>query len=173
MRNIELKARCQDTSRAARICQDLGCSDLGLEEQVDTYFTVKGGRLKLREGSLSGSRLIYYDRKDAVDPRASDYLIYSITAPSAELKQILCHALSVRTTVRKLRHVFLLGQLRVHLDEVEHLGTFIEFEYVVKESTDSVDGVAIVEDMCKRFSIKREEIIAQSYCDLIEERRTV
>lgn len=48
-RNIELKARDPDPARSLQLSLSLGAKDQGWLQQLDTYFRVAHGRLKLRE----------------------------------------------------------------------------------------------------------------------------
>jgi adenylate cyclase, class 2 len=167
MRNIELKAKYKPLTQAHAICHHLDCEDKGCEEQTDTYFRVPHGRLKLRECSLSGNRLIYYHRLDDSGPRASDFHLVPLDENAVSLRELLLQVLPELVTIRKRRHLYLLGPLRIHLDEVHNLGSFVEFEYVVSGSADDETGLRIVHSMIERFHIRNENIVPQSYSDLL------
>jgi adenylate cyclase class IV len=57
--NIEIKARCNDLDKIRSILKTKNALFKGVDNQVDTYFNSKIGRLKLREGNIE-SNLIYY-----------------------------------------------------------------------------------------------------------------
>lgn len=71
--------------------------------------------------------------------------------------------------VRKTREVFKHGNTRIHLDDVERLGSFIEFEYVVDEESPVEDGKEVLESLKQHFGIREEDLIATSYSDLLIE----
>ena len=73
MLNIELKARCEDLGRFRERLMSLGAESQDPERQIDTYFRVAHGRLKLRESLQSGPELIYYIRGDVAGARESHY----------------------------------------------------------------------------------------------------
>ena len=50
--NIEIKARCKDLSRIRKILESRNARYIGKDHQIDTYFKVAQGRLKLREGKI-------------------------------------------------------------------------------------------------------------------------
>jgi len=127
--NVEIKARVEDLDALRVRAERLATQRVGLDRQVDTYFRVPGGRLKLRESSLSGGQLVPYLRPDEPGARRSDYLVVPV-ADAARLKELLARILGVQRVVRKTRQILLVDNVRVHLDEVEGLGTFLELEAV-------------------------------------------
>jgi adenylate cyclase, class 2 len=59
---VEIKARCSDPEKIRTILRARGARFAGLDHQVDTYFRVSAGRLKLREGKIENA-LIFYCRE--------------------------------------------------------------------------------------------------------------
>lgn len=172
MRNVELKARYPDLNKAEQICQELPSSLLGIDHQIDTYFQVSQGRLKLRESTLSGSHLIYYERENRQDARESLYEISLVSHP-AQLKLLLSKALGIRSVVEKKRKIYLYQHVRIHLDLVERLGTFLEFEAVMSSEMKSAEGVVLVHELKERFHILPEWRLSASYGDLLEEQHRI
>ena len=165
-RNIELKARCADLLRARTIAQELGASSQGVLRQTDTYFKVASGRLKLREIEGAGNELIWYHRSNAADARSSDYTLYPIADPAA-FKTMMSGALGVGCVVRKRRDLFLWKNVRIHLDEVEQLGSFIEFEAVLSDTEIERDAYDRLTYLNEQFLIADGDRIDLSYSDLI------
>jgi predicted adenylyl cyclase CyaB len=168
-RNIEIKAHIFDI----RGCGEIAAAIAGegpLEElvQTDTYFNVPVGRLKLREfaDESNPSQLIFYARSDQVEPRPSDYHILEVTEPAA-LKDVLALALGVKAVVKKERAVYLYRNVRIHLDEVAGLGTFIELEAVLDEDHLEEDAALSLMVLMREFSIAEEDLLGGSYCELI------
>jgi len=135
--NVESKTRCRDLEAVARLASSLGARYEGSLEQVDTYFRVRRGRLKLREishlapdGKVSASsELIRYERPDGSGARVSTYERTEI-ADVESSKMRLAAAHGVRGCIRKQRNLWILDSTRIHLDEVEGLGAFVELETV-------------------------------------------
>src|SRR5688500_18002453 len=129
-RNLELKARCADLTAAATRAAELGARHVGTLMQVDTYLHVPNGRLRLREIEGQPAELIWYERANSVEFRGSDYHVVPI-ADASLTKTALARALGICGEVRKRRQLMIWHNVRIHLDEVEGLGSFIEFEAVI------------------------------------------
>ena len=165
-RNVELKARDRDPARSLGICASLGAEDRGVLRQRDTYFNAAAGRLKLREQDGQEAQLIAYDRADQTGERTSSYRIVEV-ASAEELKEALSTTLGVRVVVVKERRLFLWKGVRIHLDTVEGLGSFLEFEAVATPESDlsaERERVALLRDA---FEITDGDLIATSYSDLL------
>lgn len=165
-RNIELKSKCADLATARDAALRLGAIPAGTLEQIDTYFHCARGRLKLRETVARGAELIAYERPDSLEARASDYHLIPIEAPQP-LKQGLAIALGVRVVVVKRRELLLWHEVRIHLDEVEGLGAFVEFEAVLDAVEDEASGHERVATLAAALMLRPEDRIATSYSDLI------
>ncbi len=143
----------------------MGAEDHGVLVQRDTYFHVPHGRLKLREEDGAAPQLIAYERPDQIGQRESRYRIVHVNQVD-ELKLALSSALGIKVVVAKKRHLFLWKEVRIHLDEVEGLGNFIEFEAVASEGSDLSRRKAHVATMRQAFAIDDSSVIGGSYCDL-------
>lgn len=167
MRNIEIKARLHDPQAAETTAASLaGPHPIDDLRQVDTYFNLAEGRLKLREfGEAKAAELIFYRRGDFADPKPCDYSIAPIVDP-APIKALLTQTLGVKATVAKERRVYLYERARIHLDRVEALGSFIEFEAITAPGFTDAEGEQLVKRLMAIFSIPQDDIIAESYCDL-------
>jgi adenylate cyclase, class 2 len=166
-RNLELKARDPDPIRSLRTCVGLGTEDRGTLEQADTYFEVPRGRLKLRRETGAGAHLIAYRRPDTVDQKESRYELVEVADADA-LERALAASLGVVAVVRKSRRLFLLGNVRIHLDAVEGLGSFIEFEAVAgPDDPDTSRFERRLDELRRAFAIADVDLVARSYCDLL------
>ena len=134
-RNVELKATDPDPERSLAVCRDLGAEDRGILVQRDTYFRVGDGRLKLREETPGGAALIQYHRSDRPEARESRYRIAPVE-DGAALREALDAALGTLVVVDKERRLLLWEGVRIHLDTVEGLGSFLELEGVAPEGSD-------------------------------------
>lgn len=161
--NVELKAGVGGHGRSWRVCGELGAEACGVLVQRDTYFEVAEGRLKLREEEGSPAQLISYRRPDAAEARSSRFRVVEV-ADADGLRDALSETLGVRVVVAKRRHLYMWEGVRIHLDEVEGLGAFIEFEAPVASSRH--DAAALVERLQAAFGITDSDLIAQGYADL-------
>ena len=165
-RNIELKARITDLASVemrARELADRGPFDLS---QDDTFFTCSTGRLKLRELAPDCGELIFYRRPDLTGPKLSEYTIVP-TATPALMRDTLGGALGVIGRVRKRRRLYLVGATRIHLDQVESLGSFLELEVVLTDAEAADDGVARAQGLLSQLGVGTSGLIAGAYLDLL------
>ena len=162
-RNIELKARDPDPARSLQVSLDMGASDEGWLHQTDTYFRVRNGRLKLREEDTT-SHLISYERSDDAVARESRYRLVPVSDP-AGLKDALDDALGVLVVVEKSRRLLLWHGVRIHLDEVRGLGSFIEIEAVADPASDLSTEHHRASELQDALAITPDQIVAFSYSD--------
>lgn len=177
MKNVELKLELRDLSLARTIARRLG-RELATYEQTDTYYLVVGNRLKKRETRAEGggtiTEYIRYQRADGVRPRVSDYTRYD---PEAFRMHFGETELPERCVVSKRREVFLIGGsseqadgvVRVHLDVVEGLGAFLEFEAIVSDEFQEPAAVLRVHELRDHFGPALGEPVSVGYADLIEQ----
>jgi predicted adenylyl cyclase CyaB len=166
-RNIELKAKDADPERSLATCEALGAEAQDVLIQRDTYFNVAQGRLKLREEKGATPHLIGYERPNLSGQRESRYRIVEIEN-GEELKAALAGALGIKVVVAKERRLFLWeGNVRIHLDAVEGLGSFIEFEAIASAGSDLSREEAQVKRLRQAFEIEEADLVGGSYCDLI------
>ncbi len=168
MRNIELKARLTDLEAARELARSIATKELGLQEQTDTYFRCPNGRLKLRQIEHTHAQLVWYARPDEQGPKASDYRLVPVANPET-LKAALSDAYGIWCVVRKRREIYLCDNVRIHLDDVEGLGTFLEFEAVLGPEVDDALGHSQLADLRQRFLIQDADLLAVSYSDLLAE----
>ncbi len=170
MRNVELKARDPDPARTLERALALGADDRGEILQRDTYFSGARGRLKLREQETSGSalwdELIEYSRVDSTDARTSTYRRVPV-GDVAPLREALDAAYGTLGTVTKRRRVLLWEGVRIHLDEVEGLGSYLELEAVAELGSDLNAEHDKVERLRAEFGIEDDDLVATSYSDLL------
>jgi adenylate cyclase class IV len=137
--------------------------------QRDVFFHAPAGRLKLREVRRENrpvqAELIAYDRPDGGAERLSVYHRVPITQIEA-LEWALAASLGVRGTVAKRRRLMMSGTMRLHFDEVEGLGTFVEFEAVLLDGTTEADARAHVAQWRSRLNLT--DTVDRSYIDLLD-----
>lgn len=162
-RNIEMKARCADLDAARVVALRLGARDTGVDVQVDRYYALDGGRrVKLRT-SRDGAHMIHYDRAETAGVRPSDYTI----TPVREDGACVVPKTEPVVTVRKQRRILLLDNVRIHLDDVEGLGTFLELEAVVDAAHDDARCRAQVDALLAALGLGDADLIRASYAELL------
>jgi adenylate cyclase len=166
MLNIELKARHDNLIGLRESCKALGAEAQDPDRQIDTYFKIARGRLKLRESLLSGAELIYYIRADVAGARESHYETCPVGEPE-RLKAVLGKALEVWAIVAKRREIFEIGSVRIHLDKVQGLGSFVELEGMVDDAARLGEIAEEVRALQRALGIDDPSLVKESYSDLI------
>ena len=161
--NLEIKARVADPAALRRRVERIATEHLGVDRQVDTYFRVPVGRLKLRESTLSGGQLVPYLRPDVRGARRADYRVIPV-ADAAGTRALLERILGVHRVVRKEREIWLHENVRIHLDRVEGLGDFMELEAVFDgRPAAEAEQQRKVRDLMGKLGIQEPDLVDTSY----------
>lgn len=167
--NVEIKARLRDLAGARERLGTLADGQPRRLVQEDTFFHVRSGRLKLRVTDGCDAELIAYHREDAAGPKPSRYTV--VRSPdAAPLREALAATCGVRGIVRKRRAVYVVGRTRIHLDEVDSLGTFLEMECVLGEGEPAGRGVREVRVLMGALGVEERDLVRGAYLDLLEGR---
>lgn len=169
--NIEIKAKTDNQEKIREILKSKKADFKGIDYQIDTYFKVSSGRLKLREGKIE-NYLIYYERENKKGPKQSNVALFKST-PASPLKEILIKSLGVLVIVDKEREIYFIDNIKFHLDRVKNLGNFIEIEAIDKNGDIGKDKL-LKQCQCflDIFKIPKEDLIPVSYSDLLLKQKT-
>lgn len=164
---VEIKARCHDPEEVRHYLRSRKATFRGIDHQVDTYFVVPNGRLKLREGEIEKS-LIFYERNNQKGPKDSHVSLSRFEVLPASLSTVLTDALGVKTVVDKTREIYFIDNVKFHIDEVKKLGSFVEIEAIGRP------GVHQQSDLLRQcnlhmtaLNIQQADLLADSYSDQI------
>jgi len=163
--NLELKARVADLEAARRTAESIGAVRQGSERQVDHYFIVPAGRLKLRRSSLDGAHLIAYRRPDNEGFRVARFHRLAVSDPEG-LAETLGEMLGAAARVEKEREVWWWRDVRIHLDRVAGLGSFVEFEARLDRIGDASEARRRLARLRREFEIADGDVIAGSYGEM-------
>ena len=168
--NIEIKAKSENQDDIREILKSRNAEFKGVDHQIDTYFKVNLGRLKLREGTIENF-LIHYQRENKEGPKQSDIILFK-SDPKSSLKEILTKALGVLVVIDKKREIYFIDNVKFHIDIVEDLGTFVEIEAIDDDGSIGRDKLL---EQCQSFldlfKISQEDMISVSYSDLLLQKR--
>ncbi|MBI4836737.1 MAG: class IV adenylate cyclase [Candidatus Abawacabacteria bacterium] len=164
--NVEIKARCKDQNKIRELLKSKDADFKGVDHQIDTYFKVPNGRLKLREGNIENA-LIFYSRENKQGPKESHVSMCAMP-PEANLKEVLAQALDILVVVDKEREIYFIENVKFHLDLVQGLGTFVEIEAIDMIGNNDKDKLL---QQCnfylELFGIANDDLLSQSYSDLL------
>ena len=165
--NIEVKAHVHEISRFRAAAEALSETPCMIIPQEDTFFNCPNGRIKLRVLSPQHGQIVYYHRPDLAGPKHSEYHIFETDDPGG-LKSILAEAYGVRGVVSKVRYLYMVGQTRIHLDDVKGLGHFMELEVVLKPGQTDDEGEAIAKNLMQQLGVEGKDLIDAAYIDLLK-----
>jgi len=169
-RNVEIKARVCNLAAVRRAVEAVADGPPALLIQSDTFFAVPRGRLKLRAFTDGTAELISYLRHDVAGPRESRFAKVAVNDPDA-LTGVLGAALGVAGVVRKRRDLYRRGPTRIHLDEVDDLGSFLELEVELSDGQSATEGERIARELMARLGIAEDDLVAGAYVDLLRDRQ--
>ena len=162
--NFEFKARLNNEQRVREALKRLNARFIGTDHQIDTYFRVSSGRLKVREGRLENA-LIFYQRSNV--RRARQAAVEMMLLPRRNsLRAILERSLETLAVVDKRREIYFVKNVKIHLDRVRRLGNFLEVE-AISRAGDLKKIRSQARQFQKLFGITVKDIVAESYSDLI------
>jgi predicted adenylyl cyclase CyaB len=160
--NIEIKAKIDNPDFIRKVLVARSAQFLGTDHQVDTYFKVRRGRLKIREGNIE-RYLIYYQRKNKKGPKRSEIILIPL---DDHLKGIFYKSLDILCVVKKEREIYLIDNVKFHIDEVKGLGLFVEIEAMLIPTHNIIDAYRQIREYKKLFNLKEENLLGYSYSDI-------
>jgi adenylate cyclase class IV len=165
-RNVEVKAAVADLAAVEARARAIATEGPIEIAQDDTFFACASGRLKLREFGDGRGELIHYSRGDDTGPKPSDYIISATPDPEV-LRETLGRALGTIGRVRKRRRLYLCDRTRIHLDQVDGLGDFVELEVVLGEGESVEAGESEARRILAALGIDASRLVAGAYLDLL------
>jgi len=169
--NAEIKARCRNQTAVRNILQTSNARFAGEDHQIDTYFNVPAGRLKLREGLIENA-LIFYPRPDNEAPKISNVIIFS-PPEICGIKNLLTAALGIKISVEKRREIYFVDNVKIHLDRVTDLGEFAEIEAIDEDGSHTPgELLSQCRNLMERLGLSPADLLTHSYSDMLLNKRT-
>ncbi|MFB0567602.1 MAG: class IV adenylate cyclase [Candidatus Bathyarchaeia archaeon] len=164
---VELKAKVDHLEPIRRKLRVLKAKHAGTFQQTDMYFDVPKGRLKLRQINSEKTQLIYYERENISKPRRSDVFVVEI--PDGKVfKALLKKILEVKAAVKKTREIYWREKTQIHLDTVDSLGCYVEFERKTPSTLEEIErNTKVLEKLMATLEINPENLEKLSYSDLV------
>jgi len=167
MKNIELKVAVKDFKEVNLLLNKIKAKGAGKLIQKDFYYICPNGRLKIREIKNKQFELIFYRRQDKKNSKLSDYQVLPLNKSQKQiLKYILARACGELIAVKKIRNLWIYKHTRIHLDQVDKLGKFLELETVVKNINLKKAKIEHNEVIMK-LNLSKYKKIDKSYSDLL------
>ena len=165
-RNLEVKIRWPECDATRQVLGRLEARCEGVQRQSDIFFHATAGRLKLRRIEGRPAVLIWYDRPNHSGARTSAFYLTPV-ADADLLEATLTAAVGVRGRVDKSREVWLWRNVRIHLDDVAGLGSFLELESVIAQDVDEAQARTNLEQLIAELGLPVGEALPGAYADLL------
>ena len=169
--NYEIKAYTSEHDSIREFLNKHKAVFKGVDHQIDTYFPVKIGRLKIREGNIENC-IVHYDRESKSGPKRCEYSIIKFKPDDPVLrsfKDILISTMGVLTVVDKKREIYFLGNTKFHLDTVKGFGKYFEIEVIDTKKIEESVLRKQCENYLKELGIKSAQLMKESYSDMMLE----
>jgi adenylate cyclase, class 2 len=164
--NVEIKAKCDNSQLIKNILKEKNALFKGEDHQIDTYFNVQAGRLKLRQGNIENS-LIFYRREDMAGPKDS-FVRLALLEETKNLLEVLTASNGVKVVVDKTREIYFIENVKFHIDNVKGLGSFVEIEAIDKTGDIGRDRLLQqCEEYLNLFKVANEDLLSHSYSDML------
>ncbi len=163
---VELKARVTSGEEVRRRLESAGAVLERTIRQKDVYFENVVGRLKHRAEVPGQNQLVYYQRPNVKSTKESRIRLESIP-PGDNLLTHLSNTLGVQTVVEKTRRVYRWKDTQVHIDLVDGLGEFLEFEHEVMDPAEVGSWHERLMEMFLELGGSRDDLIEGSYSDML------
>jgi adenylate cyclase class 2 len=168
---VELKARVDSLDGFRKRLKAMEARFVGTFHQIDTYFEVPEGRIKIRDTEgRKEAEIIYYEREDTPGPKRCRAFIIELEDPDF-FKTFLQTVLKEKAVVDKTREIYRHQGTQIHLDTVKNLGTFIEFERKNEGTPKAArKDQKTLEILMQTLGIDTQNLVKDSYSDLIGSR---
>lgn len=164
MQNVECKYELRDPPLAKVLAHSLKATRIATLRQTDTYYKLADGRLKKRLTDGQPVEYIFYHRENEAKARLSRFTIYSATEAA---KYFGASEPPAWVVVHKTRELYMLGGVRIHIDHVEGLGHFLEFEALVSPQQNLVKCYEAVHQLHEAFAPALGGPLSTSYADML------
>lgn len=168
--NIEIKARTTDLHKIRKVLKSENAEFRGTDRQVDTYFRVANGRLKLRQGLIENN-LIQYFRDNQSGPKKSEVIICPVQENSEQIREALAKACGILVVVDKTREIYYIQNVKFHLDSLAVLGSFVEIE-VFGDGRGEEELWKTCKHYMELLDICEDDLVSDSYSDMLLNRQS-
>jgi predicted adenylyl cyclase CyaB len=163
MFNFELKTRISDCEKIVKKIMSIGAIYKETMNQIDYYLQTGVNKEKIREINNQEIYFISYKRLETKGKKDSNYTIKTL---SLEQKELFLRNNSPLCIVNKVRHLWIYKNTRIHIDNVNNLGDFMELETVIKNISKN-QGFDEFNEIVSKLKIDLDKTEPYSYSDLI------
>ncbi len=175
---LKVKFKKEEVPNFIRKLEDIGFERLIKKEEVDTYFNGIDRDFRKTDEALRVRKSLNLDR---------GYVKYYITYKGPKMDDISKTREEIEIQVSdgenakrifeklgfkpimpitKIREVYIRDGIEVSIDEIEGIGTFIEFEKIVESESEKSNAMNDLLNLMKSLNISKNNLIKTSYLEL-------
>jgi adenylate cyclase class 2 len=185
---VEVKVPITDFEEMKQKLLDSGANQLNREVQVDTYFdhpcrtfyeTDEAVRVRSRR-PLDGAELdlshalheLTY-KGPKIDQKTKTRLEYSVDINDVNAITAILENLGFKSvaTVSKKRTFYNLREITISIDDVEHIGLFLELESIAHEKSELESAKMTIFSLLDELGIDSSQSVRESYLELYLDRK--
>ncbi|PHP45958.1 class IV adenylate cyclase [Methanosarcinales archaeon ex4572_44] len=174
MIEVEVKACVENVKRFKDLLGRFGAKFSHAEEHVDVYynnpdlrdFRVSDEALRLRR--VNNLVLLTYKGKK-IDSISKSRLEIECAISSFEEMDAILKSLGFLPVgeVVKHRHIYLIEELTICVDEVRNLGSFVEVELASSDESGVENGVRRAIGLLEQLGLSKDDLIRRSYLEMM------
>ena len=143
----------------------------GLGKHISILLAAEGAKVVVNDLGVSsdGSAADGSRRADetVAEIKKSSVILVETRSPTAAIN-LFSKLFPIKNVVKKTREIYRLEEAQVHLDSLDGLGTFLEFEHpIIDDGTKVEEARGLLEDYCRKLGIEKRDLQAYSYSDLL------
>jgi adenylate cyclase, class 2 len=139
-KDVTIKARLINAEEIEKIIQEQNSQFIGLDIQTDHYFLVSKGKLKFRKGVIE-NLIAHYERVASNGLEKTIVYRYERNPSQEQIEELFRkHKLIGKT--RKVRKIYRIDNIKIHIDLLPGGDNFIEIEAIDKDNTFSMNELS-------------------------------
>jgi len=183
MIEIEIKLPVNNSREVEEKLLRMGFTKGNMEKETDTYFDNASGEIRGTDRALRVRECMDLTTKQITAQinfkgEKLDQISMTRTELESEIEQpqIVCRILQAigfhitDPVVTKIRRAYRRGSLLACLDQVEHLGDFLELEILADSDTEYEHAMAQIEDVLNMLGYSMKDTTRTSYLTMLQER---
>ena len=161
-KDFTIKARVSSIEKLEETLRSLQAQFFGLDSQTDHYFETEYGKLKWRE-AIFENLITHYERFPDSGLERTIVYRYDLN-PSQDQIQELKQSHKLIGVTKKQRKIYLLGNVKIHLDTLPNEEEFIEIETIDRDNQVSAEELRnLCLEIMVKLNIKSSDLIKTGY----------
>ena len=161
-KDFTVKAKLKDIESIESILTDIDAKYIGLDLQTDHYFEIQKGKLKWRHGTIE-NLITHYERVFKFGIERTIVYRYDLNPTGDQIKELKENHIEI-DVIRKERKIYLIDNVKVHIDKLSSGRQFIEIEAIDRSGKFSDNElIAQCHDLKLKLGIANQDLVQTGY----------